>query len=171
MRVNRPLSTHITTAASSIMHVALCPVPPCLVMLSLVSRCDSRRSRAAPPRFAWRASRRAAASRQQGLTTLGELSLHNPEPCGLPGSYHARMARRAQHLRCSHSERADNKLDKPGSSWLYLYYALSPLGARKAKRRERRAEPSNLWLALRAPWRGDSQGARSEPQGYIYYMF
>ena len=29
-------------------------------------------SRAAPPRFAWRAPRRAAASRQQGLTTLGK---------------------------------------------------------------------------------------------------
>ena len=37
----------------------------------LVSRCD----RAAPPRFAWRAPRRAAASRQQGLTTLGDTIL------------------------------------------------------------------------------------------------
>ena len=42
-----------------------------------VSRCDPAarllRSRAAPPRFAWRAPRRAAASRQQGLTTLGNI--------------------------------------------------------------------------------------------------
>ena len=34
----------------------------------LVLRCDN--GRAVPPRFAWRAPRRAAASRQQGLTTL-----------------------------------------------------------------------------------------------------
>ena len=32
------------------------------------------RSHAAPPRFAWRAPRRAAASRQQGLTTLGNIA-------------------------------------------------------------------------------------------------
>ena len=43
---------------------------------ALVSRCDPFQPRgccaAAPPRFAWRAPRRAAASRQQGLTTLGK---------------------------------------------------------------------------------------------------
>ena len=30
------------------------------------------------------------------------------------GVYHARMARRAQHLRCERSERADNRLDNFG---------------------------------------------------------
>ena len=41
------------------------------ITVDVVSRCDPFQAAAAPPRFAWRAPRRAAASRQQGLTTLG----------------------------------------------------------------------------------------------------
>ena len=48
-----------------------------MLKIVLVSRAARRMllrsSRAAPPRFAWRAPRRAAASRQQGLTTLGKI--------------------------------------------------------------------------------------------------
>ena len=62
------------------------------VPTKLASRCDcnfkwraarllpaAQPSRAAPPRFARRALRRAAASRQQGLTTLGNINT-KPSP-------------------------------------------------------------------------------------------
>ena len=68
------------------------------------------------PRFArWRAPRRTATSRQQGLTTLGKqmrVLLRFGNSKLTLSINHARMARRAQHLRCEGSERADNRLDK-----------------------------------------------------------
>ena len=39
------------------------------------------------------------------------------------GGYHARMARRAQHL-CERSERADNKLDKNGEDLIRVMFGL-----------------------------------------------
>ena len=69
------------------------------------------------------ASRRARAERAKcslaGLTRVRVLVV-GLQPTVIasraPHLYHARMARRAQHLRCSlseRSERGDNKLDKP----------------------------------------------------------
>ena len=66
---------------------------------------------------------------------------------GVDARYHARMSRRAQHLRCSlceRSERADNRLDKdarrqselPGSSW-YGSSCLRQARSRKANRSEK----------------------------------
>ena len=52
---------------------------PARSMRSHLSQVVTHFSRAAPPRFAWRAPRRAAASRQQGLTTLGKLTCHFEE--------------------------------------------------------------------------------------------
>ena len=75
------------------------------------------RGAAAPPRFAWRAPRRAAASRQQGLTTLGN---------------------HAQHLRCSLRGRNAKKhfLHIHTKIRFHLTRCLRTLRARRALARE-----------------------------------
>ena len=65
LRAGNEKGDHITGLKNA-RNVPDLPGDPWLCCLSL-TLC----SRAAPPRFAWRAPRRAAASRQQGLTTLG----------------------------------------------------------------------------------------------------